>query len=77
MKPCEKWTRLNNPQTLEDWGISITESEMRTFPEGRAFLCCLKRIERRERQKDMVLMSMVDNMKNTVDEIILKTILGQ
>lgn len=38
MKPQEKWDRLNNPQCLKDYGISLTKSEMMSFPEGRVII---------------------------------------
>jgi len=38
MIPQEKWDRLNNPKSLEDYGISLREEELRSFPEGRALL---------------------------------------
>ena len=35
MTPKEKWDRLNNPQSADDYGLGMTEAELLTFPEGR------------------------------------------
>jgi len=34
MTPSEKWARMANPQTIEDYGLGITADELMTFPEG-------------------------------------------
>lgn len=43
MNPQEKWNRLSNPQCLKDYGLSITEKEMMSFPKGRAIIGALKK----------------------------------
>lgn len=35
------WKRLENPQTAEDYGLSIKLSEMRRLPEARRTLALL------------------------------------
>ena len=42
-KAQEKWERLTNPKSLGDYGLSLTESEMMTFPEGRKIIAGIKR----------------------------------
>lgn len=42
MNPQEKWNRLSNPQCLKDYGLSITEEEMVSFPEGKNIVRTLK-----------------------------------
>jgi len=34
----EKWRRLKKPETVADYGLAITESELETFQEGREYL---------------------------------------
>lgn len=34
MNAQEKWERIKNPRTLEDYTLRITDAEMMTFPEG-------------------------------------------
>jgi ribosomal protein L32 len=43
---AEKWQRMKNPSHPEDWGLTLSESEMRSFPEGRAILCRFRRDQR-------------------------------
>ena len=42
MAPEEKWKRLTNPQTAEDYGLSLTEAELETFDEGREVLAGMR-----------------------------------
>jgi len=34
MTPAEKWQRLTNPQTLEDYGLSMSIEEIEQVPEA-------------------------------------------
>jgi len=43
MTGAEKWQRMHDPQCAADYGLSVTEAEMRTFPVGRAILAQIKR----------------------------------
>lgn len=38
MTPQEKWKRISDPQTAEDYGISMTETELRQVPEAWAII---------------------------------------
>lgn len=38
MTSQEKWERIVNPKEPDDYGLSISLSEMQEFPAGRAFL---------------------------------------
>ena len=38
MTPKEKWERLQHPTCAADYGLGISEKELRTFPEGRALM---------------------------------------
>lgn len=42
MTPEEKWKRLTNPKTAEDYGLSLTETELETFAEGRELLAGMR-----------------------------------
>jgi len=42
MTPEEKWKRLTNPQTADDYGLSLTETELETFAEGREVLAGMR-----------------------------------
>ena len=35
MTPAEKWQRLSNPQTVEDYGLSMTTEDLRAVPEAQ------------------------------------------
>lgn len=38
MTPHEKWSRLCNPQTCQDYGLGMTLDEVMQVPEARAQL---------------------------------------
>lgn len=42
MTPKEKWDRLNNPKTLEDYSLCMSEEELGTFEAGRKILAGAK-----------------------------------
>ena len=42
----QKWHKLNNPQCLSDYGISLDEDELRTFKGGRGILLAVRKRER-------------------------------
>jgi len=69
MTPQEKWERLNNPTCIEDYGLSISEEELVTFPAGAAILEALD--EPRLKEKfDNLLGSPGANCGKTVQKII-------
>jgi hypothetical protein len=35
LTPEEKWKRLNNPTSAEDYGLSLSRDELLTFSEGQ------------------------------------------
>ena len=45
MTPQEKWDRMNNPTCLEDYGLSMTESEALQVPEGRIWVEAIRGIQ--------------------------------
>lgn len=57
MEPQEKWDKLSNPQSAKDFGISITSDELKTFPEGRAYILSI-RVRERKLKRLMSLASM-------------------
>lgn len=42
MDPKEKWERLTNPQTIEDYGLALNERELEKIQEWRALLATLR-----------------------------------
>lgn len=51
MDPREKFKRLMGPKkTPDDYEITISESELRSFPEGRAFLADMLKARRAARK---------------------------
>lgn len=38
MTPVERWRRMTNPQTVEDYGLSVTLEELYETPEGREII---------------------------------------
>lgn len=61
----EKWNRLTNPKSVEDYGLSLTESEMVTFPEGRKIIAGIKR--------DVAFLETVEKMGDFAKQSINKT----
>ena len=51
MTGAEKWQRMHDPQCVADYGLSVNEAEMRTFPAGRAMLAGVKRGTRTGRRQ--------------------------
>ncbi len=70
MDPKSKLKALINPQTLEDYGVSISETEMRTFPEGRAFLLAIRKKQRDARRIDRLMSQCGAQAAETVDRIL-------
>ena len=55
--PEQKWMRITNPKTADDYGLSMTETELETFEEGREILSELRgMMENKERQTELARM---------------------
>lgn len=50
MTPKEKWDRINNPMSVEDYGLFLTEDELRTFLEGRKLLLGVRIMQRKDKK---------------------------
>lgn len=70
MTPREKWERMRNPKELGDYGLGLTEEELRTFPEGRAFLLEVRLVQRFERNVDRIARRFFRSMSLRLDEIV-------
>jgi len=70
----DKWNRLNNPKTIEDYGLSLTEKELRTFPEGRIILFDIKVNLRKEKQLNNKLNKLKLNMQQTIENLIIQVL---
>lgn len=42
MTPEEKWGRLQNPQSVEDYGLSVTVEELESFEAGREVAAAIR-----------------------------------
>lgn len=42
MEPKEKFCRLTNPQTVDDYSLTLTEQELDTFAEGKEILADMR-----------------------------------
>lgn len=51
MTPKEKWQRLTNPKTVEDYGLGISLNELMEVPEAVAALNSFGILERIEELK--------------------------
>ena len=77
MTAKEKWDRLNNPTCIEDYGLSMTESEIRQVPEGRAFLLELKKAVRVPPKGIRQLRFMAGSFCRNIDKLCRKIITEQ
>lgn len=71
MTPKEKWDRLQNPKTPEDYGLCLTETELRQFPEGRSVLLGVRTIQRTRANGRRFGRKMGEAMGKTMDRIIM------
>lgn len=55
MTPEEKFNRLMSPRCLEDYHISLSEKELRTFKDGRDLLCGVRKMQRSRRNAERIL----------------------
>lgn len=69
MTPEEKWERIKNPKSIEDWRLSLTVSEMLTFPEG---VVLIKELER-QREPDELTQRVLSQFGEAVRGAIEKT----
>jgi hypothetical protein len=44
MTPEEKWSCLTNPKVAGDYGLSLTEAELETFPAGQEILAEVRQL---------------------------------
>lgn len=70
MTPEEKWQRLNNPQTCEDYGLSLSESELRAFPAGRKLLLEIRLLQRKRKQNNLFMAKMGKRVKQVREQIM-------
>lgn len=69
MTPEEKWVHLVNPQTVKDYGLSLTEAELATFPEGRVVLTFLHE-DALNVLDDNTRVAIAERMGETLDQLI-------
>lgn len=68
----DKWNRMNNPKALEDYGLSLSEAEMRMFPQGREVLCDVVRYARNKNKMGKLVKAMVEMAEMRLNERICK-----
>lgn len=76
MTPEEKWKRLTNPKTLEDFGLSVTEAELETFPDGCEILAGFRQVTAERAAQTAICGSIGERMARTQEEIFLKAMRG-
>ena len=75
MTPEEKWERLNNPKTREDYGLCLSEEELSTFEAGRKILAGAKQAADQGRdQYSEVAKSMGAQASKTLDDVAMRVI---
>ena len=62
--PMEKWQELIDPKANEDDCVSMTESELRTFPDGRAFLCTMRKFHRKSKWMGKRMVAWIQHEKD-------------
>ena len=77
MTPEEKWERLTNPKTIEDYGLRMSENELMQFPEGQRVVA---EVRARQEERSMLIRSARAAGKNTaatIDSLILRVLGGK
>ena len=75
MTPREKWDRLNNPKTLEDYGLCLSEEELSTFEAGRKILAGAKQAAAQGLdQYSEVAKSIGMQARKTLDAVMMRAI---
>ena len=69
MTPEEKWARLKTPQTVADYGLILTESELETFQEGREYLAELRGMIANEDRDRELLRMMGAKMGDVIEKV--------
>lgn len=67
MTPQEKWDRIKNPKTLEDFCLSISESELLEFEEGRELVELMRK--KTDDGMDLAANMIAGNTNQTIDRI--------
>ena len=67
MTAQEKWERLTNPKTVEDYGLSMTETELLEFEEGRKVVELLRGVT--DESMDLVVKMIAGRTRQTVDRV--------
>lgn len=76
MKPVEKWKRLNNPKSIDDYGLSLSGSELKTFPEGREIVKAINDRRREISNLQDLAAKLGLAAARKIDEIISKVLSG-
>jgi hypothetical protein len=67
MTPEEKWKRLTNPQGIEDYGLSMNETELRQVSEARLqVLLPIRRGQRAARNMERIVSPFVKALSITM-----------
>ena len=70
-----KFDRLNNPKRIEDYGLSLNESELRSFPAGRKMLADILRIKRKRhfanKFSDKIISSMANRLAKEMNIVLI------
>lgn len=70
MTAQEKWARLRRPTCVEDYGLSMSQAEMRRVPELRHVLARIKAEERRQRKIDRMVTEAMEMAAQGCDGVI-------
>ena len=67
MTAKEKWGRLTNPETVEDYGLLIKEDELLEFNEGRELIAALRKAT--DKRMELVVKMIANNTRQTVERV--------
>ncbi len=71
MSHKEKWQRLNNAKTHYDCSLSLSESDLRGFHEGRKILLGIRMEQRRDKQSLLFMRNAGEMARQTIDKIAI------
>ncbi|MFA5706808.1 MAG: hypothetical protein WDA41_10675 [Candidatus Neomarinimicrobiota bacterium] len=77
MTPQEKWERLNNPETLSDYGLILSENELMQFPEGREIVKAVRARQQETEDASQRMRIIGRNIAASLENVILQVLVEE
>jgi len=74
MTPAEKWERINNPQTVEDYSICMNREELMLIEAGRKIVAQLDTIEAERQELKRRVKALAKDAASRLDALALEVL---